>query len=176
MQNGFARFSRSIRNIFSSSSGVPPRADHDSHDDNFAGSPTAAFSTTISESYPENPTSPPESKDNSTKPQLPPRLHTRVLSASSGMGSFRGSRAVSDDMDFMSGVGVPQEFDSSTEVEFASGESVSECFSDQLKKLAANTAAANWHPVVFLVHNLDSLRPLYAYLQECVGDGDHDEM
>ena len=90
-----------------------------------------------------------------------------MLSASSGVGSFRGSRAVSDDMDFLQG-GVPQEFDSSTEVEFASGEGVSDSFAEQMRKLAANTAAANWHPVVFLVHNLDALRPLYAYLQACV--------
>ena len=61
MQNGFARFSRSIRNIFSSGSGVPPRIDHDSHDDNTAGSPTLPFSTSVSESYPENPITLPES-------------------------------------------------------------------------------------------------------------------
>ena len=87
------------------------------------------------------------------------------------MGSFRGSRAVSDDMDFLQG-GVPQEFDSSTEVEFTSGEGVeSNSFQDQLNKLVANAAGANWHPVVFLVHNLDALRPLYAYLQACVSGG-----
>ena len=167
MQNGFARFSRSIRNIFSSGSGVPPRIDHDSHDDNTTGSPTLPFSTSVSESYPENPITLPESKD-TKRPQLPPRLSARVLSASSGVGSFRGSRAVSDDMDSIPGVGASQEFDSSTEVEFASGEGVSDSFAEQLRKLAANTAAANWHPVVFLVHNLDALRPLYAYLQACV--------